>query len=212
MASRNAQRRAIAAGLIGFCLLPVLSLCWQAANDDLGANPIERITHETGRWTLRLLMLTLCVTPLRRLLGWSWLAPHRRTLGLFCFFYASLHLSTYAALDLGLDFSFLLEDVLERPYITVGFATFLLLLPLALTSTKASIKRLGRRWIELHRLIYLAAIGAIVHFLWLVKADLREPLIYAAIVALLLGYRVASSRRLRGLATRQKEDERAQQA
>lgn len=191
---RRRRRRLIGAALILCCLAPAAWLCWLALDDDLGANPIERVTHVTGDWTLRLLVLTLCVTPLRKFLGWSWIAAHRRTLGLFSFFYATLHLLTYVVLDLGLEFALLAEDVLERPYITVGFSSFLLLLPLALTSTRSAIKRLGRRWTQLHRLIYLAAVGGVVHFLWLVKADLREPLIYAAIVAALLGMRLATAR------------------
>ena len=181
------------------CLVPVLLLGWRFYSDELGANPIEEITHATGEWALRLLLLTLCVTPLRKLLGWSWLAPQRRSLGLFAFFYATLHFLTYAVLDLGLEFQYLLEDVLERPYITVGFSAFLLLVPLAITSTKAQIKRLGRRWLQLHRVVYLAAALGVLHFFWLVKADLREPLVYAAIVAGLLGWRASQSRWLRAL-------------
>jgi len=181
------------------CLGPAIWLSWLFASDELGANPIEEITHITGEWTLRLLVLTLCVTPLRRLAGWSWLAPQRRTLGLVTFFYATLHLLTYAVLDLGLELQYVAEDILERPYITVGFSAFLLLLPLALTSTRASMKRLGRRWLRLHRLVYLAACLGVLHFFWLVKADLREPFFYAAIVALLLGWRALQSRWLHGL-------------
>jgi sulfoxide reductase heme-binding subunit YedZ len=201
VASRKARARAIATAVVVACLTPALWLGWLAYADELGANPIEEITHVTGAWTLRMLVLTLGVTPARKLFGWSWLAPQRRTLGLFSFFYATLHLLTYAVLDLGLELEFLAEDILERPYITVGFATFCSLLPLALTSTRAAIKALGRRWLILHRLVYLAAIGGVVHFLWLVKADLREPLIYAAIVAALLGWRALQSRWLRSLRT-----------
>ena len=127
---------------------------------------------------------------MRRLTGWRMLTLERRTLGLFAFLYASLHLTTYVALDLGFDFSYLGEDILERPYITVGFATFCVLLALASTSTRAAARALGRRWKQLHRLVYLAGIGAVVHFLWLVKADTREPLVYGAILAVLLGVRL----------------------
>jgi sulfoxide reductase heme-binding subunit YedZ len=171
-------------------LLPLLGLIVGFTRDELGADPIEKITHETGEWGLRFLLLTLCITPLRKFSGWNWLAPHRRTLGLICFFYACLHFATYLVFDLAFDFSFLGEDILERPYITVGFATFLVLSSLALTSNKRAIRKLKKRWVTLHRLVYLAGIGAVVHFLWLVKADLREPLIYAFILAGLLAARL----------------------
>jgi sulfoxide reductase heme-binding subunit YedZ len=173
-----------------FCLLPVSALVVLFLQDELGADPIEKITHETWEWALRFLFLTLCVTPARKYLGWQWLAPHRRTLGLASFGYAFLHLATYLTFDLGFNFAFLGEDILERPYITVGFATFLLLLTLALTSNRRSIRKLKKKWVTLHRLVYLAGIGGVVHFLWLVKADLREPLIYAAVLAALLATRV----------------------
>ena len=170
--------------------LPLLGLMIGFYRDELGADPIEKITHETGIWGLRFLLLTLCITPLRKFSGWNWLAPHRRTLGLICFSYACLHFATYLIFDLGFDFAFLSEDVLERPYITVGFATFLSLSALALTSNKRAIRKLNKRWVILHRLIYLAGVGAVVHFLWLVKADLREPLIYASILMALLAVRI----------------------
>ncbi len=156
----------------------------------LGANPIETLTHTTGDWTLRFLLAALAVTPMRRLLGWSFLAPRRRTLGLFAFFYACMHLSTYVALDMFFDWSAVLEDVLERPYITVGFTGFLCLLPLAITSTRGWIRRLGRRWVQLHRLAYVAGVAGVVHYLWLTKADLLEPLVYSAILIALLAVRV----------------------
>jgi sulfoxide reductase heme-binding subunit YedZ len=171
-------------------LLPLATLIGRFAFDALGANPVEEITHETGEWTLRLLVLTLAVTPLRRWAGWSWLAPERRTLGLLAFCYGSLHFSTYLALDLRFDFAALTEDILERPYITLGFAAFVGMIPLALTSTHAAIKRLGRRWITLHRLVYAVAIGGVVHFAWQVKADLLEPIVYGTIVGALLATRL----------------------
>jgi len=170
--------------------LPLLGLAIGFYRDELGADPIEKITHETGDWGLRFLLLTLSVTPLRKFSGWNWLAPHRRSLGLVCFSYACLHFATYLVFDLGFDFAFLGEDILERPYITVGFSTFTILSALALTSNKRAIRKLKKRWVTLHRLIYLAGVGAGVHFLWLVKADLREPLIYAFILAALLATRV----------------------
>ncbi len=171
-------------------LLPLLGLAIDFYRDELGADPIEKITHETGAWGLRFLLLSLCITPLRKFSGWNWLAPHRRTLGLVCFSYACLHFATYLVFDLGFDFAFLGEDILERPYITVGFSTFTVLFALALTSNKRAIRTLKKRWVTLHRLIYLAGVGAVVHFLWLVKADLREPLIYASILTVLLAMRV----------------------
>ena len=153
---------------------------------DLGANPVESITHWTGDWALRLLLVTLAITPLRRLTGWSELIRLRRMLGLYTYFYASLHAMTYFVLDRELQLSGLWQDVLERPYITVGFFVLMLLTPLAVTSTDAMMRRLGRNWRRLHRLVYPAAAGAVVHYLWLVKADLREPLIYGGLLILLM--------------------------
>ena len=186
----RSRRRALRTGttIVGFA--PLAGLGVAAATDGLGANPVEAVTHMTGSWALRFLMACLAVTPLRRLTGWRMLTLERRTLGLFAFFYAALHLTTYLTLDLGFDFGALGEDIALRPYITVGFATFCVLLTLASTSTRAATKRLGRRWKPLHRLVYLAGIGAVIHFLWLVKADTREPLVYGAVLALLLGLRL----------------------
>jgi len=167
---------------------PLAGLIVRAAGGEL-ADPVEDITHLTGEWALRLLLACLAVTPLRRLFGWRGLAPFRRTLGLLAFGYALLHFATYVALDLGFDFATLAEDVGERLYITAGFAAFLLLLPLAITSTRGWQRRLGRRWLKLHRVVYAAGALAVLHFIWLVKADLREPLIYAALLAALLGAR-----------------------
>ena len=173
-------------------LLPFGWLIWLGWSDQLGANPIETITRYTGDWTLRFLFITLAVTPLRNLSGWKWLMRLRRMLGLFAFFYAVLHFATYLVLDQFFAWEHIVDDIAERPYITVGFACFLLLIPLAITSTNAMVRRLGgRRWQLLHRSVYVIAIGGVVHFLWLVKADLREPLIYGAILAALLGYRLA---------------------
>jgi len=177
--------------------LPLLGLSIAFLTDRLGADPVEKLLHETGEWALRFLILTLLVTPLRRWSGWSGLAPHRRTLGLYSFFYALLHFTTYLVFDLGLDFGFLQEDILERPYITVGFTSFLILLALALTSTKAAMKRLKRRWNTLHRAAYVAATLAIVHYVWLVKADLQEPLVYGAVVFGLLAARIPRARHQR---------------
>ena len=176
--------------------LPAALLGEQAIRDGLGANPVETITHSTGIWALRLLVASLAVTPLRRL-GLAALAPARRVLGLGAFGWASAHFATYLTLDLGFDFGFLGEDVLERPYITVGFAALALLSVLAVTSTRGWQKRLGRRWTLLHRGVYPAAVLAALHFLWLVKADLREPALYAGSIALLLGMRGAWALRSR---------------
>lgn len=170
-------------------LIPLVLLVAGAFTGGLGADPIEYVTLRTGFATLLMLMCTLAVTPVRRLTGWNWLAPARRTLGLCAFLYVCLHLSTYLV-DQGFAWTYIVEDVAERPYVTAGFTAFLLLLPLALTSTKASIRRLGKRWQKLHRLVYLAAGLGVLHFLWLVKSDLREPLIFAAVFAVLMALRL----------------------
>ena len=172
------------------CLAPLVHLFWRAVAETLGANPVEALIHATGDWTLRLLLITLAVTPLRRLTGQVWLTRFRRQLGLFAFFYACLHLTAYLWFDQFFDWRAIIEDIVKRPYITVGFAAFVLLIPLAITSTRGWIRRLGRRWQILHRAVYLIAILGVVHYLWLVKADLFEPAIYGVILAGLLAFRV----------------------
>ncbi len=173
-------------------LIPLARLGWLAWRGGLGANPIEYITHSTGWWTLSFLMITLSVTPLRRWTGWNWLIKLRRTLGLYAFFYAALHLTTYLWLDQFFDWVEIAKDVVKRPFITAGFSAFVLLLPLAITSTNAMVRRLGgRRWQMLHRLVYVIASLGVVHFWWLVKKDIREPLVFAAILVTLLLARVA---------------------
>jgi methionine sulfoxide reductase heme-binding subunit len=173
------------------CLLPLARLGWKAYRGLLGANPIEVITHSTGDWTLTFLLITLAVTPLRRLTGQLWLIRYRRMFGLFAFFYVSLHFLTYIWLDKFFDLHEMLADIAKRRFITVGFTGFLLLIPLALTSTKGWIRRLGgKRWQAVHRLIYAAAICGVIHYLWLVKADIRKPLQYGLILTVLLGYRM----------------------
>ena len=172
--------------LFVLCLLPAAWLAWQVLLGDPGPDPVEHIVHETGAWTLRLLLLTLAVTPLRRFSGWNGLIRLRRMLGLYAFFYATLHFASYLLLDLGAFWSQLLTDIVKRPYITVGFSAWLLLLPLAFTSTNAMMRRLGRHWQRLHRLSYLITLLGVLHFIWLVKADLREPLLYAALFAVLM--------------------------
>lgn len=192
--------------LFGLALIPFGYLAIGLLTDGLGANPVETITHESGQWTLRLLLLTLLVTPLRRATGLAWLVRVRRMLGLFAFFYLMVHFATYAVLDAGLDPGYVVEDVLDRPYITVGFLTLCALVPLAATSTDAMIRRLGgARWRRLHRLAYFAGAGGVAHFLWLAysKSDLREPLIYLAVLVLLLAARIpALAARLGRLAAR----------
>lgn len=172
------------------CLLPLALLGKRFLSDDLGANPIETISHYTGSWTLRFLLITLAVTPLRKLLKWHWLMRLRRMLGLFAFFYAVTHFATYIVLDQFFDWQAVAADVLKRPYITVGFSAFLLMIPLAVTSTNAMVRRLGgRRWQALHRSVYGIAILGVVHYWWLVKADLTQPIVYSLILAGLLGVR-----------------------
>jgi sulfoxide reductase heme-binding subunit YedZ len=162
---------------------------WRTGSDALGADPVAEIEHRTGLWALRLLLLTLAVTPLRQLSGQAVLLRFRRMLGLYAFFYACLHLAVYLALDLGGYWAQIFEEIAKRPYITVGFTAWLLLVPLAVTSTLGWMRRLGRRWGQLHRLVYAVAVLAVLHFWWLVKSDVREPALYAAIVAALLGWR-----------------------
>lgn len=159
--------------------------------DWLGTNPAETITRSNGDWALRLLLLTLTVTPMRQLSGWAWLLRLRRQIGLFAFFYVLLHVSSYVSFDHVFDVGEIFRDIVKRPFITVGFAAFVMLTPLALTSTNAMVRRLGaRRWQVLHRLVYLIAPLAVLHFWWMVKRDLTEPIIYALLLGVLLGYRV----------------------
>lgn len=170
-------------------LVPAAWLVYGAFSGNLTANPIDYITDTTGLTALSLLVITLTITPLRRLTGWNELIRLRRMLGLFAFFYACLHLSTWAVLDWFFDFAAMGEDIVERPWVTIGMATFLLLLPLAATSTAGMIRRLGKRWQALHRLAYVAAITAVIHFWWVVKADFREPRLFALALTVLFGFR-----------------------
>jgi len=172
------------------CLLPLLRLIALGLGGGLGANPIEFITRSTGTWTLVGLLVTLSVTPLRRLTGRADLLRYRRMLGLFAFFYACLHFLTYIWLDQFFDPAAIARDIVKRPFITVGFTAFVLLIPLAATSNHAMMRRLGRRWQLLHRLIYLIAVLGVIHYLWLVKKDLTDPLIYGGILVLLLAVRL----------------------
>lgn len=175
------------------CLVPFLLLIANGAGvgGSLGANPIDKITDVTGTWTLRFVLITLAATPLRRLTGWNTVIRFRRMLGLFAFFYGSLHFLTWSVLDQGLALQFIGADIAKRPYITVGFLGFVLMIPLAITSTAGWIRRLGgKRWQLLHRAIYLTAVCGVIHYLWLVKSDINRPLTYGAILAVLLGIRV----------------------
>ena len=168
---------------------PAAALVYRFYTNDLTANPTEYITHQTGTWALAFLMMSLAITPLRRLTGWNPLVRLRRMLGLFSFFYALLHLLTWVVFYHFFVTSTMVEDVAERPFITVGMAAFVILFLLALTSNRFAVRRLGRRWQTLHRLAYVAAVGAVVHFVWLVKADTTEPYRWAALLVALLGIR-----------------------
>jgi len=176
------------------CLVPLVMLAWDAVRNQLGANPLEFVTRATGTLTLIFLLLSLAVTPARRLTGWQWLIKFRRMLGLYAFFYGFLHLTTYVWFDKVFNLRGIVEDTFKRPFIAVGMFSFFLVIPLAITSTNAMIKRLGgKRWARLHKAVYISAIGGVLHFWMLVKADTRKPLLFAFVLALLLGYRIATS-------------------
>lgn len=186
-------------------LAPAARLAWlmflvQSGREpnSLGADPIAYLTHQTGDWAAYCLGASLAMTPLRRLSGWAPWIRLRRLLGLFAFFYASLHLGVYAALDLGFDLSHLWADIVKRPYITVGFSAWLLLLPLAITSTRGMIRRLGRRWGQLHRAVYLIGVLVVLHYAWLVKADLTWPIVFGVVFAVLMVLRWWPAARRRG--------------
>jgi sulfoxide reductase heme-binding subunit YedZ len=172
-------------------LVPLGYLAWRAWNDDLTANPIEYITHFTGDWTLRFLVITLAISPLRKLLKMPDLIKFRRLIGLFAFFYGCLHFSTYLGVDKFFDFKEIWADVAKRPYITMGFTAFVCMIPLAITSTTGWIRRMGgKRWQLLHRLVYASAIAGVIHYYWLVKSDIRQPRLYAILVGVLLAFRL----------------------
>ena len=177
------------------CLTPLMVLLWAAFHDGLGANPVERLTHETGEWTLRFLLITLSMTPLRQWTGLASWIRFRRLLGLYTFFYLSCHFMIWFIADHSLDLTGMIEDIVERPYITLGFSALMLMLPLAITSNQAMIRRLGKKWKTLHQLIYLIISLGILHFVWLVKADYLEPTIYAIIALILLVHRVGQMKR-----------------
>lgn len=187
-------------------LVPAVVLILDAVHDNLGANPVEAIEHRTGDWTIWLLLASLAVTPVRRLTGWNWLIRYRRTLGLLAFSYVSLHFLTYLVIDQGfpiqgLTLQYVWEDIVKRPYITVGFTAFVLLIPIAWTSTKGWIRRLGRRWTTLHQLVYVAAALGVLHYMWLIKGDRPTAVYHALVLVGLLGARVwtlRAPRRSRG--------------
>ena len=172
------------------CLVPLARLAWKALNSALGANPIQVITFSTGTWTLVFLLVTLSITPLRKLTKLYWLIQYRRMLGLFAFFYGCLHFLTYIWLDQFFELHSIYKDVWKRPFITAGFTAFVLMIPLAATSTKWAIRKLGQRWQTLHRLIYVSAVAGVVHFIWLVKKDVRTPVIFGVVLGALLLYRI----------------------
>jgi methionine sulfoxide reductase heme-binding subunit len=193
----RARRRFVGLLIFAASLVPLLLVVADALRGRLGANPIEAILNRFGYWTLVFVLLALVPTPLQRLSGWTWIAPHRRMIGLFAFFYACLHVATYVGIDQFFDWRAIVADVVKRKFITIGMLAFALLVPLALTSTDGSVRRLGyARWKRLHRLVYAAALCGVVHFTWRVKADLREPLLFAAALAALLAVRLIGRRPL----------------
>ena len=177
------------------CLLPLSSIVWRILFGDLGANPVETITHATGDWTLRFLLITLAISPFRQWFGLSALLRFRRMLGLYVFFYACFHFSIWFIADHSLDFGEMIEDIIKRPYITFGFSALMLLIPLAITSNNAMLRKLGKNWKKLHRLVYLIVVLGVLHYLWLVKADYLEPGIYAFIAGVLLLQRLNIKKR-----------------
>jgi len=188
--STSSAGKLIKPAIFLICLIPLVILIFWFFTGSLGANPIESINRWIGDWALRLLLVTLAISPLRRVTGWNNLVKYRRMLGLFVFFYVCMHVSSYIVLDQFFDFTEIIDDVFKRPYITVGFSAFILLIPLAITSNNKMVERLQYRWIQLHRLIYIIGMLAVLHFWWMVKIDTREPAIYAIILAALLGFRL----------------------
>ena len=201
------EPRGIGGVLVIAVALPALWAIGATAQDILGgtrhfgSNPVKEVEHYLGRATLRLVMATLCITPLRQLTGWNWLAKHRRTLGLYAFAYLTLHWIAYAFLDVQLDLAELTKDLLKRPYIYLGMTALVLMIPLAITSTKAMIRRLGRNWGRLHRAVYVVAVLGVIHYGMAVKKDLTDPITWAIVLTVLLGWRLAQWNRRRATAT-----------
>ena len=186
----NQSGRKLKPVLFILLLLPIAFLVYRFFINDLGANPIETINRYTGDWALRILLATLAFSPLIRIIRINNIIQYRRMFGLFAFFYVCVHLTSYVVLDQYFDLNAIIDDVFKRPFITAGFSSFILLIPLAITSTNKMVERLQYRWIQLHRLVYVIAILAVLHFWWMVKVDTREPMIYAIILAILLGFRL----------------------
>jgi sulfoxide reductase heme-binding subunit YedZ len=197
------KRRLLTACVFLACLMPFILLLAKGAMGDLGPNPVSDITQDTGVWTFRFLLITLCVTPLRKLTSWSEVIKFRRMLGLFAFFYGFFHLMTYLLLDQSFSIPDIIQDVVKRPFITAGTAGFVLMIPLAITSTRKWISRLGgKRWQLLHRLVYVSSAAGAVHYLWLVKADITRPVRYSILLSVLLAYRLFLNLRNRSAAQR----------
>jgi methionine sulfoxide reductase heme-binding subunit len=207
MAHRSDRIAASKPFVFAACLIPLAWIAWDTLNNALGTDPVAQLEHRSGDWTLRLLLATLAITPLRMLTSQNWLIRYRRMFGLFAFFYASVHMSIYLIVDLGGFWSQIFTEIAKKPYITVGFAAWLMMIPLAVTSTKGMIRRLGRNWQRLHRLVYLIGLCGVLHFMWLVKSGnkiaVTEPLIYLAILIVLLALRVPMwLKQMRGRAAR----------
>jgi len=184
------QMRGIKLIVFALCLAPLLRLFWLGAHDALSANPVEFVEHSTGFWTLFILLTSLSLTPLRLITRCAWPIQLRRMLGLFMFFYVCLHLTTYLWLDYSFNWTDIINDIVKHPYVLLGSSAFILAIPLAITSSHAMMRRLGRRWLQLHRLVYLIAMLGVIHFWWLVKKDIREPLLFASVLLILLAIRV----------------------
>lgn len=189
-APNKSQIKWIKAFVFLACLIPLARLFWLGFNDDLSANPVEFVERSTGFWALFILLCTLALTPIKLITGRVWQIQLRRMLGLFMFFYACLHITTYVWLDYSFNWADITKDIIKHPYVLVGFSAFILTIPLAVTSNNAMVRRLRERWKKLHQLVYLIAILGVVHFWWLVKKDIREPLLYAIILAALLVIRL----------------------
>lgn len=192
---RRGAQSALKVAVFCICLIPFFLVLFRALQNNLGPDPVKELSLETGEWSIRFLIVVLCVTPLRQLTGIAALSRYRRMLGLFVLYYASWHFLVYLMFLLEFRFDSLYEDILERPYVTLGFSAWVILLALGITSPKAMVKKLGRNWVRLHRLVYAAAILAVMHLIWIVRSNISEALLYSLLVAILLGYRL--QRRLR---------------
>jgi sulfoxide reductase heme-binding subunit YedZ len=191
---RGPSRFALRTTIFILCLLPLAWLAFKYTRGALGVNPIRELEIETGLWTLRFLAITLAITPVRRAFGWNWLAKYRRMLGLFTFFYATVHLSMWAGVDWFFAWGEMWDEIVKHKYILIGMLTWLIMVPLAITSTRGWVRRLGKRWVVLHRLVYVAAITGTIHYLWAVKKDTFFPVVYLALFAVLLGARLLALR------------------